>query len=210
MSSYGFDMYGRPIMAPPPQYPLVQPSVNHRVEMEALQQKMKEMEAKIYGGNIGQTPVNQPGYEYGSGPGNQVPVAHAATALTVTLVSSFDEAWKKPPDYSGAKHFFYNESEEAMYILWVDENIDRKRLILKPVEVEDCAEAGPEGQIGIAHVVAQLCSLESEIAEIKGMLAGQEYDYVEDEPEPPPPPPPPPVAKKKPAGRAPAKKAVKP
>jgi len=170
-----YDQWGRPII-PPQQYQQQQQIPQH------LETRFNKMEQMLYGGyNPNQGTQNNNGNaNYSPNQANSVPTQ---TQTALIPVGSFDEAWNRPPDYSGAKQYYINESAGEIYVIYVDSNIDKVKDIYKKETPQAFTEEPQQMTDPLIPVIERLHGIESEVLSIKNMLKNSNPVII-DEPEP--------------------------
>ena len=170
-----FDVYGRPLQPPQYQYPPQQQAQNPY--LQDLTQRMREMEARIYG---------QP--QLSQQPQSQVqPVQPQPQAITMMQVKSESEAWNYPNDIvSGQKQFFIDMDTMTVYAKWVDGNIDLQRAVGKLLMLTDGESVGEledSPHVDIVEMIhgvdEKITDIVDEIAELRKLIVKPRAESVE-------------------------------
>lgn len=124
----------------------------------------------IYGGypNANNQSGNSGGNFGNSQTAQQTATPHSQN--TLIPVSSFDEAWNKPPDYSGAKQYYINEAAGEIYVIYVDSNIDKVKDVYKKETPQTFMDKPQQTTDPLMPVMERLTGIESEVFTIKTML----------------------------------------
>ena len=169
MNVYGHQPYnyGYPQQYPPPQSP------NYRAEMESLWSKMKDMEGRIYGSNPAQGVPNQNSGSFGGGGFAQNATRPSAPQISLIPVSSEEEAWEYPPDFTGATQYFHDPNNGCFYTKTFDANIPRTyKTAYKRVEEPTVSEDTPAPQSALNETMEAVSALSDKIDELTEFVRG--------------------------------------
>ena len=153
--------------------------------MQGLEARLKELESR-YMGTIQQ---NNPYQNTTYGPSNKSAEPFQQTNTTqptksgsiFITVPSEEYVRKIPADYSGEEHVY--RDTKSIYVTWVDlNNMDPHIDIYDKREMPESQEPEKDKPNEMAEILSQLNALESEIRDIKNLIAGmkQSDQYIQE------------------------------
>lgn len=180
MSNYSMP-YGYQFQPQPPQYP--QYPYDPRLEkLQALDTRMAEMEARLYGNSARQThesshPQSYTGY--GGGGNNQ----SNRQEHTIITVQSEDEAFRDPPNIDGSKQIYTDGKNGGLptYAKWFDANIPktfRKKAVW--VDIGDETVEQPAKVNAESDITPAITSLSEKVAAMEESIGNMmdEFDEI--------------------------------
>ena len=179
----GYDQFGRPVYQQPPIMPQpgAYPSPMPNSQLDGLNNRLKELETKIYApGQINPVQANP-----NNGPGQPVPVHSQTTPQAVSFqpVAGEEEAWAFKIDQwrlmAGERFYFINEKDNEFYIRWWDaNNAENVRKVYR--EIDKPAAERDERQVE-DPVIAYMRDMTDKLARLETQV-GQMVSLIESKP----------------------------